>query len=278
MAEPSALAMKLLEGMANEAASKTLSAIFGGLSKFRDALRMNFASYLDSAIDRASHVKTLLHRDDRVSLRSIYVETFLKSGNKLVRDDKLTEVIRSATAVVVSGPAGSGKTMFIRYLFLQLIEGNLGVIPIFVELRGLNVPEYKGDLITFMHESITRPGAVVTRDQFRDCLRENMFILVLDGLDEVEHNRRPTVERQIAHLRETYPKLGIVVTSRPDERLRAWTDFKVYHIQPMKKAQVNKLISKLPYDRELRTRFINEVDKHLYRQHQSFYPIRCSQQ
>jgi hypothetical protein len=269
MAEPSALTAKLLEGMAKEAGRHAVSAIFGGLSKFRDALRMNFSDYLDAAIDRASHVKTLLHRDDRVSLLSIYVETFLKSGNKIVRGDQLTDVIRSARAVLVSGPAGAGKTMFIRYVFLQLIEGNLGVIPIFVELRGLNASKYEDDLISFMHELITRPGAMVTRDQFKDCLRENMFILVLDGLDEVEHDRRLTVERQIAHLRETYPKLGIVVTTRPDERLRAWSDFEVYHIQPMKKAQVKKLISKLPYDRELRTRFVKEVDKHLYNRHRS---------
>ena len=117
---------------------------------------------------------------------------------------------------------------------------------------------------------MVRPGAVVSKEQFNDCLRENMFILILDGLDEVEHDRRPNVERQIANLREAYPKLSIVVASRPDDRLTAWAKFRVYHIQPMNKVQVTKLISKLPYDRELRKRFIDEVDKNLYERHASF--------
>ena len=149
MAEPSALAAKLLEGIAKEGGSKALTAIFGGLSKFRDALRMNFSDYIDSAVDRASHVKTLLHRDDRVSLFSIYVETFLKSDRTVVRDDKLINTIRQSSSTLVIGSAGTGKTMFIRYLFMQLVEGNFGILPILIELRGLNSVEYKDDIIQF---------------------------------------------------------------------------------------------------------------------------------
>jgi hypothetical protein len=59
MVDPSAVVAKLFEGMAKEGGSKALNAIFGGLSKFGDALRMNFADYLNSAIARTSRVKTL---------------------------------------------------------------------------------------------------------------------------------------------------------------------------------------------------------------------------
>ena len=96
-----------------------------------------------------------------------------------------------------------------------------------------------------------------------------LFILILDGLDEVEHERRQTVEAEISNLREAYPNLGIVISSRPDDRLIAWIDFKVFHIQPMKKAQVKRLINKLPYDPQVRTRFVQELDN-LYVSHQSF--------
>jgi hypothetical protein len=268
--DPSAVVAKLFEGMVKDGGSKALNALFGGLSKFGDALRMNFSDYLNSAIARTSHVKTLLHRDNPVDLFSIYVETFLRSGSKTIRDSKLVQELQNSAALLVIGTAGAGKTMFIRYLFLQMVEGNFGVIPIFLELRGLNSTEYKDNLIDFIHESVVRPGAVVTKDQFNACLRENMFTLILDGLDEVEHDRRPAVERQIANLREAYPNLGIVISSRPDDRLAAWANFKLYHIQPMKKPQVKRLISKLPYDAQLRNQFIKELDKHLYDRHQSF--------
>jgi predicted NACHT family NTPase len=160
--------------------------------------------------------------------------------------------------------------MFIRYCFLQLLEGSFGILPIFIELRGLNSVDSTIDLTQFIYQTVVRPGAVVTRDQFDKCLRESMFILILDGLDEVEHDRRLTVQQQITHLREAYPKLGIVVTSRPDDPLSRWTDFKIYHIEPMKKAQIKKLINKLPYNPELKRRFVQELDKTLYATHESF--------
>jgi hypothetical protein len=88
MLEPSAVVTRLIESVAKEAGSTAWNAIFGSVSKLRDALRLNFSDYLYSAMDRTRLVKTLLHRDDRVNLLSIYVETFLKSGNKIIKDDK----------------------------------------------------------------------------------------------------------------------------------------------------------------------------------------------
>ena len=175
MFDSSLVVAKLLESMAKEGGSKALNAIFGSISKFRDALRLNFSDYLYSAVDRTSHVKTLLHRDDRVSLFSIYVETYLKSGAKVLRDNKVISEMRQSRAILIIGSAGAGKTMFIRYAFLQLVEGGFGKIPIFIELRGFNSPEYKDnhDLTQFLYDLVVRPGAVLTKDQFNDCLREN---------------------------------------------------------------------------------------------------------
>ena len=270
MFDPSAAVPKLFESLLESATRRVIKSVSGGAAKFVDMLRMNFSDYLYSAIDRTSHVKTLLQRDEPVDLLSIYVETFLESGGTTLRDDIIVERCRKQASICVIGSAGSGKTMFVRYLFLQLVEGGYGTIPIFVELRDLNSPDYNDDLVEFIYNIVVRPGAVVTKDQFRYCLRSALFILILDGLDEVEHSRRAAIERQIMNLRSSYPKLGIVISSRPDERLSAWSAFTVYRIGPMKKAQVKKLISRLPYEAKLRTKFIQEVDKNLYDKHSSF--------
>jgi NACHT domain len=270
MFDPVIIIPKLFESMAKEAGSKVLNGIFGSLSKFRDALTMNFSEYLHSAINRTSYVKTLLHRDQSVNLFSIYVERFLQSGSVTIRDDNLIEVICNSAAIMVIGSAGSGKTMLIRHLFLQLVENTHGLMPIFIELRRFNSSLSKDSIIDFIYDTVVRPGAVVTKSQFCDCLRENMFVLILDGLDEVEHDARQEVSDQIANLREAYPNLGIVISSRPDHRLEAWSDFEIYRIQSMRKDQVKALLSKLPWDPEVRTRFIEEVDKHLYAKHENF--------
>jgi hypothetical protein len=270
MIDPSALLGKLFEEVAKKVGSGTLALALGGTQKIADTLRLNFSEYLTSAIERTSRIKTLLHRDEPVNLFTIYVDAFFKSNSKTITEDTLVKRIRESASILVVGTAGSGKTMFIKHLFQELIEGSFGIIPIYIELRSLNFSDYKGDLIQFIYESVVRPGAVITKDQFTDGLRENMFTLILDGLDEVEHDRRPEVEYKIKSLRDAYPDLGIVVTSRLDERLTSWPEFSVYHIEPMKKAQVLTLVRKMPYDVKVRSRFCREVDEHLYREHQSF--------
>jgi hypothetical protein len=271
MFDTSVLIPKLLENMLDKVGVTALTVLFGGIKKFRETLTMNFAEYLYSTTDYASHVKTLLHRDERVDLFSIYVETYLKSGNNTVRDNTLiNRACRSPSNIFVVGSAGSGKSMFIKYLFLQLVENSFGIMPILIELRGLNMTESNVNLFDFIYDSVVRPGAVVTKDQFRGCLREGLFLLIFDGLDEVEYNRRPAIDRQIINIHQANPRLGIVISSRPDERLSSFADFRLFHIQPMKRVQITRLLNKLPYDQQLKRQFIREVENHLYSQHESF--------
>src|SRR4051812_9749815 len=94
MFDPSAAVAKLFESLLESATRRVIKSVSGGAAKFVDMLRMNFSDYLYSAIDRTSHVKTLLQRDEPVDLLSIYVETFLESGGTTLRDDIIVERCR----------------------------------------------------------------------------------------------------------------------------------------------------------------------------------------
>jgi hypothetical protein len=58
--------------------------------------------------------------------------------NKTYTDDEFIEQLGELKSIVISGNAGSGKSMFMRYLFVALCEKGYGRIPLFVELRNLN--------------------------------------------------------------------------------------------------------------------------------------------
>ena len=214
MLDPTIALTKLFESVLEKLGSEVSKLGFSGGGKLIETLRLNFSEYLSSAIDRASRVKTLLNRDEPVNSMSIYVKTFLKSGGTIISDEKLIERARKSASFVVVGSAGCGKSMFMRYLFLSMIENTFGRIPILIELRHLNAFEPM-DLTQFIYDTIVRPGAIITNDQFRHCLRSNLFTLILDGLDEIDFRHRPTIERQIMNLNETYPKMGIIVSSSP---------------------------------------------------------------
>jgi hypothetical protein len=130
-----------------------------------DAYKKDFTKYLEQTLNRCSYVKTILNYDQPVPLSSIYVATKLLSNKKYYDDYKFLEQIFNIRNAVVVGTAGSGKSMFMRYVFISLFENSRGKIPLFIELRKMAQLHTK-DIVAFMYHSIIEPGAVLTEKQF----------------------------------------------------------------------------------------------------------------
>src|SRR5207253_11388574 len=128
------------------------------------------------------------------------------------------------------------------------------------------------DLLAFIHHSITGPsGAVLTREQFDSGLKAGSFCIILDGFDEVDVAERTNVEKQILALREQFPDLVIIVSSRPDpdNRFQSWLKFHTCRVLPMNRKQVDELIEKLDYNSDIKANFFKALDA-LFRTHESF--------
>ena len=69
-----------------------------------------------------------------------------------------------------------------------------------------------------MYHTVIFPGAVSTLDQFDKGLANGLFTVILDGFDEIDYADRKDVKKQIISLRDKYPNITIVVSSRDDER------------------------------------------------------------
>jgi predicted NACHT family NTPase len=126
----------------------------------------------------------------------------------------MPELLMNVRSAVVEGTAGSGKSMFMRYLFLQLCKNPNGKLPLFVELRQLNSFQVK-DLLAFVYHTILSPGAVLTRAQFDSSLKHGLFTIIFDGFDEIDFDQRKEIEQQILAMRERYPEVPIIMSSRP---------------------------------------------------------------
>lgn len=277
--DPNKVAAELFQNLIKDTGKVLTSSARDFFKKLGDVLHKDVKPYIESTIERCSMVKTLIiNREGPSKLFDLYVHTRLRVKGKTFIDDDFIIELPALRSIVIEGSGGAGKSMLMRYLFIALCNNFFGKLPLFIELRTLNSFTTK-DLPTFIHRSVTGPaGAILTRDQFDNGLKTGSFCLILDGFDEVDVDKRADIEKQILELREQYPELIIIVSSRPDPdaRFQSWLKFNVCRVLPMNRPQVNELIQKLDYDSQVKKKFLKALDT-LFLTHESFLsnPLLC---
>lgn len=112
-------------------------------------LGLGFTNYLVASYNRCRYFKTILNQAQPLEVAQHYVHNTLSCGQNTVTDDELIQKLSKLKYVVVSGLAGSGKSMFMKYLTIAKFENTGGTIPLFIELRQINNLSQK-DLIEFV--------------------------------------------------------------------------------------------------------------------------------
>lgn len=229
-----------------------------------------YKRYIEETNDRVKTFKTFADPTKPVSLLDHFVKTNfqISRGQKIFDQEELIARLKRPCRYVISATAGFGKSMVMRYIALCLYQNPTGRIPIFVELRQLNrlsVPS----LLTYIHTSY-RSNTDVQVEAFNQGLSAGVFVLILDGFDEISHEIRKRVEDEILLISRQFPSCSIIVSGRPDDRFKSWRDFSMVKILPMKRTQVIELIDKLDYDKGVRKRFVSKIKNGLYESHESF--------
>jgi predicted NACHT family NTPase len=232
-----------------------------------------FSDHVRATEARCSSIKTILHRDDPISLASQYVELHFEVGAQEVTDeDVVNYALTPGNALLVSGLAGSGKSMFMKWAALRLIEmiPQSQRIPLFIEIR--EVPSEKLELpfdqIIFEMSSSERSKA--TFEQFYVGLTEGQFLVMIDGLDEVPVRNRDAILNEITDFRRRFPRASLLCSSRPDRQLESSNALRIYHVKDMTLDQVCQVIDNALFDQAKKTAFIDALRGGLYRQHVSF--------
>lgn len=217
-------------------------------------------------LNQIEFVKTFLSLDTPTRFIDTYVNLSLRQGKIEIRDDDVgtqTDIFRRA---IVLGAAGSGKSMFMRYM-VHLLTNNSNRVPILIELRNYN--NFSGSsFIDFIYE-LTRAEQAVSRDLLIALLKKGGFVFLLDGFDEVDFDRRPHVEKEIDSLMRRFDANSFIVTSRPADNLPNWPYFQLLSIQPLSLSAAKMLVKKSFFDEEIKDQFIGQMDT-LVTSHQSF--------
>lgn len=144
------------------------------------------------------------------------------------------EAVETYSKLRVLGKPGAGKTTFLQHLAIRCSQGSFAAkqVPVFITLRDfadeardlgeLSLDSYLHD--EFLTSGISDPSVVET------LLREGRMLLLLDGLDEVLHQERKVVVKEIRKLSEKYQRNLFVVTCRTATQaanLRRFTDVEI---------------------------------------------------
>ncbi|WP_210559052.1 MULTISPECIES: NACHT domain-containing protein [unclassified Pseudomonas] len=248
-------------------AAKTLSKNL--TDKFKVRLDMCLTEYIKTNYFRYSRTKTLLYRGAPVNLRDFYVRTDLSTDAGIVSEDQFIGHVEKNQRIVITGTAGSGKSTFCRSVFVELVEKPQGIFPVFVELRNLNT-EVDCSLLAYVLKMLQEFEVEFTKGQLDDLLRLGKVLLIFDGFDEINNEKRDVYEAELTALSNKYRKIMMLVSSRPDHRFGSWENFYQYDVLPLDKEKALSLVEKLNYDAQVKAKFLQALDKDLYDRHESF--------
>ena len=235
-------------------------------------LNKGLPAYLEANYARCETIKTLLNRNDPIELELCFVAPNFRVDDTVVSAEQMLQDIYSESRkTIVTGLAGSGKSIFLKHSFRRVLQRGYSYYPIFFELRSLNRSEKsKGFLLTAIFDSISAYCPSFTKAQFKLGLKQGAFYFLLDGFDEISQDFRAQIAEEISEVARSSPKCAIIVSSRPSEEFISWEGFTEAKLLPFNLDQAVNYISKLKFDEEKKTDFIEDLKRDLYEKNRGF--------
>ena len=223
----------------------------------------HFSEYLKRTYEKNSILNTLVYRNQQKLLRDLYIPLTLvpdgvekPTSNDMVKIDGYPRsLIEEYRRVLITDTAGMGKSTLTKVMFLSAIDKEEG-IPIYIELRKLSKKHPLIEEIRDQLDSLTK--------EFDDTLmlaffRKGGFIFFFDGFDEINLADRKEVTEDMKLFIEKAPNNYFFLTSRFEQALAGFGDFRAMRIQPLKKNEAYSLLRKYDAEGETSARLIERL-------------------
>ena len=264
-------ANKLVAEFITSNIDRLVDSVSSGMKGTKNAIRVRltrtYRTYLERILERHSKAKSFFVRSEPRPIYDFFVPPDISSQQRVLSAPDAAQLAAIASAAIVTGSGGCGKTMFMRHLLVSSLS-NREKMPVLLELRQLN--NDGSDLRSAILHTLNS-NSLKADDEYLDlALRAGHFCLLLDGFDELELRMRDRVAREVQHLAEKYPQNWIFLSSRPDSKLEGWQGFSLFSVKPFDLDRSVELVQKLPFDDPIKAKFIEALQSDLYEKHKSF--------
>lgn len=257
--------------------SRALNALVDGVKKGYSGAQVllgtAFSRYLLNATQRYNQVKTLATGSSPrpiIGAGNVYVSVGVSHDGKSISTDTVDPMLRISNNLLIRGTGGIGKSMMMRYLFLN--TANRGeFVPVLLELRKISNQEANNiSILDLIYSSLEDFDIKLPKDQFEYSLRLGKYLFLMDGFDEVKEHQAIETAAAIQSFCAKYPKNPYIITSRPRRDTSPLETFTVLDSLPLTKEQAVLLSSKIWVEDEKTKEFCRQLEEELYEKHQDF--------
>lgn len=241
-------------------------------AKRKNSDRSALRGYVADQYGRYSRIKNILYDSEAVDIDSLYVGTSFSQGILTKTDQDIYSDFGEGRRIVIRATAGAGKSFFMRRMFSHLAKENTKHLPVFIELKTVNETQ-QSSLVGHIYKQMSIFDRNLMLEQLTSGLEEGIFAIFLDGFDEIDHDKVDLWQKHIIDFSASYPKIPIIVSSRPHDAVASWQDFSLFKILPLSKEKTTELIEKLQFYKEIKSKFISKITSGLYEQHESFLSV-----
>lgn len=259
-------------------AKRVATSVYNKIKKvYKDTLKKDevdyrtaYEEYLYMTQNSVSMAKTILYGQVPHHLYTFYECIGIKYQNDIIDTLNVNNILECGHKVIITGTGGIGKSMLMKHLFLSSID-NANLVPVLVELRGLNDYEVKEISIKdFIYHTLKVHKFKLEKEYFEYSLETGCYLILFDGYDEVKNEVSQKVTKEILDFSNQYSDNYFIVSSRPLREFVGWSDYIECESLPLNKSQALSLIKKLDYDEEIKEKFYMQLDTELFDKYESF--------
>lgn len=244
-----------------------------------------FEMYLYNAYDALNWKRTLASGDESLCIigeNNMYVDigAYYRTpdGKKHDVDTSNVKTILSANdredKIIVDGTGGAGKSMLMRYLFVDTVFRNAGdYVPVYMELSKIKVNStHEIDIRAFVRQSMDNYGKIsLSDDVFDYSLEQGGYVFLFDGFDEVKEDDADDVLDALQKFSAKYSNNAFIISSRERLRLRSLSSFHIIHAKELSEEKAIKLAQKFPSDSKIiKDKFCKNLKDSWFQTHREF--------
>jgi hypothetical protein len=167
--------------------------------------------------------------------------------------------------------------LFLKHAFFKIQDISANRIPVLMEARNFN-RRLLANLETRICEEFASTGKRIIQEQVTNALESGLFVILLDGMDELKGVIQEHYEAELIGFVRKFPLSPVLVSSRPTARISSWAEIDKWNIAPLSVVATVDLVTRLEFNDDVKTRFIELLRKDLFDTHYEFVsvPLLCT--